>query len=80
MRKTIYPNLNAEMARHGVSVLDVAKDLSKSHKTVYNWLSGSTSISQENCVAIRDKFFGEMSTDYLFARHPIDSSEKETRI
>lgn len=80
MHKTIYPNLRAEMARDGIRVSDIAEKLKKSEKTIYNWFSGYTNISQESCVAIRKSFFNDMSTDYLFERHQIDSSDEETRI
>lgn len=68
---SIYPNLKAEMTRYGVGVDDIASSISKSSKTVYNWLSGAHEIKHENCVAIRDAYFSGMTTDYLFSAAPI---------
>lgn len=34
-----YPNINAEMARNGMTRDDLAKKMGVTRKTVYNWLT-----------------------------------------
>lgn len=68
---SIYPNLSAEMTRYGVSEKDVAVAVNKDPRTVKNWISGKTAISQRECVTIRDRFFSGMTTDYLFDSKPV---------
>lgn len=62
----VYPNLCAEMARHGLTGTDLAKSMGVSPRTVTNWLNGSTDIKFETCKAIKDKHFPLLTVDYLF--------------
>ena len=39
MKNLIYPNIEAERARNGITVEEFAKMLGVTRKTIYNWLS-----------------------------------------
>ena len=60
-------NLIAEMARYGVTNLDLKKLLNCSDRTVVNKLSGETAFSFDEAVRIRDAFFRGYRLEYLFA-------------
>lgn len=57
-----YPNINAEMARKGMTKTELAKQFGVNRRTVYNWIvSGKIPMD----IAIKmSKFFG-VSIDYL---------------
>lgn len=61
----LYPNINAERSRRGLTVSDFAKALGVTRKTVYNWMvRGSIPQSKLEKMA---KMFG-CSIDYLLER------------
>lgn len=60
-------NLIAEMARYGVTNLDLKKLLNCSDRTVVNKLSGETALSFDEAVKIRDAYFSGYRLEYLFA-------------
>lgn len=60
-----YPNINAEMARKGLTQTTLAKELGVSRRTVFNWLSKGK-IPMEAAVKLSE-FFG-CSIDYLLGR------------
>lgn len=57
-----YPNINAERARKGWSLDQMAEKLGVTRKTVYNWISKGD-IPQSKLIAMSELF--ECSTDYL---------------
>lgn len=61
-------NLSAEMARYGVSNMDIQALLGCSQKTVTNKLSDNTAFSVGEAIKIRDTFFPGLRIEYLFAR------------
>ena len=60
-------NLIAEMARYGVTNLDIRKLLNCSDRTVTNKLSGETEFSISEATKIRDTYFMGYRLEYLFA-------------
>lgn len=62
----VYPNLEAEMARHGYTREDIASKLEIHVSGVYLMLSGKRNISLTRAAQIRDAFFPDMRIDYLF--------------
>lgn len=62
-----YSNLRAEMARKNISITDLMKVTGKSRSGVSNNLNGKGSFSVNESLAIRNRFFPELSIDYLFS-------------
>lgn len=60
-------NLRAEMARYGVTSLDLQNLLSCTDKTVKSRLDGASLFSVDDAMKIRDTFFPGMRIEYLFA-------------
>lgn len=66
-----FKNFDAELARNGLSVGDVAAYMDRTKQTVYAKLNGSVSVTFED-MKIMQKFFsektgGSFTLDYLFA-------------
>ena len=59
-------NLKKEMAGADISVEAVAATLNVHRNTAANKIDGTTKITFEEAVAIRDKFFPDMGLEYLF--------------
>lgn len=59
-------NLKAEMTRKGVNVLALQKVLDCSEKTVRNKINGVTEFTIGEAIKIRNKYFSELSLEYLF--------------
>lgn len=59
-------NLRAEMARYGISTVDIAKVTGKTERSIRDKLIGKTQFSIPDAMAVRDHFFPEMSLEYLF--------------
>ena len=64
-----YPNLNAELARRGMSADDLAKIAKVSRATAFNWLNGTTSPSIDLAFTISKALGSDIN--YLFATEPI---------
>lgn len=60
----MYPNIDAERARNGMSVELLSKALGVTRKTYYNWLSKGK-IPQSKLEAMADLF--HVSVDYLLS-------------
>lgn len=74
-KKLKYPNLAAEMARHGLSYEDVyettAKAVGKSTETVRSWVCGRAGeLTVKAAFFIRDTYFPGMDMAYLFDTEP----------
>lgn len=61
----MYPNIEAERARHGLNAEDLAKKLGVSRKTLYNW-TNSGNIPSSALIRMADIF--QCSIDYLLGR------------
>lgn len=64
----IYANLKAEMARANITIAEICKITSKSRSAVSKNLNGSGSFTVDEGIAIRNKFFPNLSIDYLFSK------------
>ena len=65
-------NLKAEMARRSVSILDIAKEIGRTDRSVREKISGRTQFSMPEATTIRDKFFSGFSLEYLFTNERSD--------
>ena len=61
----LYPNINAERSRMGLSLEELAQKLGVTRKTIYNWVT-SGNIPQRKAEQMADLF--HCSMDYLLAR------------
>ena len=61
-------NLKAEMLRHQISQKDMQEFLGCSESTLRKKLNGYSQFTMREAVAIRNKFFPDMTIDYLFAQ------------
>lgn len=70
MQKKLYPNIRAELARHGLSVTMLADYMGMTRQNMYYKLSGNIEFSLGDMEAVQDFFklkTGEtFSLDYLF--------------
>lgn len=64
----MYPSINAEMARNGLSNRLLADKLGVSEKTISNWKCGRTDIPSTKLVEM-SRLFG-VTTDYLLGAKP----------
>lgn len=64
----MFPNINAEMARNGMTNKKMADKLGVSEKTINNWKSGKTEIPASKLLEM-SKMFG-VTTDYLLGVRP----------
>jgi hypothetical protein len=70
-RKTlVYPNLNAELARSGLTVAMLASFMGMTTQNVNNKLNGKVAINHRDMKAIQEFFRvkggGDFTLDYLF--------------
>lgn len=61
-------NLKAEMLRHQISQKTIQEFLGCSESTLRKKLNGYSQFTMREAVAIRNKFFPDMTIDYLFAQ------------
>lgn len=69
----MYRNLEAEMARKGVSKSDLAKCLGVRYATVIDKTKGRSQFSMAEAFKIKEHFFSSCSLEYLF-----DAAEMQT--
>lgn len=62
----MYPNLEAEMARKGLTGGDIAAGMNIAQSTFSAKLNKIDRLKLKECVEIIDKFFPGMKIDYLF--------------
>lgn len=72
-------NLEAEMKRKGISRSDIADTLNVSYRTVHSRFNGESEWSYTDCVKVRDKYFPDMTLEYLFQIDNSDSGEEVER-
>ena len=68
----LYPNLVAELARHGITITNLAERLGMSRNNLYNKLYGVTNFTLKDLIAIQEVLksvdsSGDYSLDYLFS-------------
>lgn len=61
-------NLSAEMARNGVTNADLAKVINKTERKVRDSVAGKFEFKVSEAFDIRDRFFPNMTMEYLFKR------------
>lgn len=64
---SVFPNLDAELARHNIRRSDVARDIFNGRTaTVSDKLNGKYPLLLEEAIAIRDHYFPQLELGYLF--------------
>ncbi len=66
MNKLAYLNLKAEMAKRNISIEDIAQLLKIHRNSVANKINGRSRFTVDEALLVRDTFFPNLSTDYLF--------------
>jgi DNA-binding XRE family transcriptional regulator len=74
----MFRNLEAEMAREGVSKSDLAKYLGVRYATVIDKTKGRFQFSIAEAFKIKDHFFPSCSLEYLFAQDEQQQAKDET--
>lgn len=62
----MYPNMEAEMKRKGITALEIAKHLKIAPSTLSAKMNKRNRLKLNECVFIADSFFPGMSIEYLF--------------
>lgn len=71
-----YPTLAREIAGRGIKKKVIAESLNICNKSLNNKLTGRAPFTWPEVIKIRDRFFPDMTTEYLFARS--ENGEKGT--
>jgi len=64
----MFENLKAEMARKGISIMDISRELNYVYETLRNKFNGNTEWSRSEMFAIKNKYFPNKSIEYLFKK------------
>lgn len=70
-------NLKAEMARYGISTLDIAKVAQRTNKSIRDKISGKTDFTMPEGLAIRNALFPGLSLEYLFASEDAAENQRD---
>ena len=70
----IYPNIEAERARAGLTRASMAEAIGVSADTVKNWQNNRTEIPASKIVALANLF--DVTTDYLLGRSQLGTATK----
>jgi DNA-binding XRE family transcriptional regulator len=62
----VYRNLEAEMARKGITRKDISSFLNVRYATVVQKLNGKYGFKLDEAFTIKKKFFPDLSLEYLF--------------
>lgn len=65
---TIYPFLKGQIYARRIKITDIARELNVSPRTIGNWFSGRTKLTQENAIKIQQKFFEDVELEKLFRK------------
>ena len=74
MNCMIYPNIEAERARAGMTRASMAEAIGVSADTVKNWQNNRTEIPASKIVALANLF--DVTTDYLLGRSQLGTATK----
>ena len=67
-----YPNLEAEMARKGITCMQIAEEIGIGRSTLSLWMNGAgAAFPIKKAMEVRDKFFEGQSIDYLFSEDAV---------
>jgi hypothetical protein len=72
-----FSNLDAEKARYRVTSAMIAKEIGRSPETVKKKFTGAIDWKISEMLAVRDKFFPEMTLDYLFKPYAKDGEMQD---
>lgn len=61
-----YRNLEAELKRKNITRKDLAEAFNLRYATITDKLSGKTRLTLNEAIAIKQKFFPDLSIEYLF--------------
>ena len=64
----MFPNLNAEMSRIGLTAMDISKELDFSYTSLRNKLNGTTEFLCSEIFEIQERYFPTLTLEYLFKR------------
>ena len=70
----MFPNISAELGRHGMTITSLSAQLNVSRKTVSNWLNGKSEIPVSALIKM-SQMFG-CTTDYLIG---IDQDKSQSQ-
>lgn len=73
----VYRNLKAEMARSGITMVDIAEYLDVRYATVNDKVNGKYRFYYDEAYAIKKKFFDDMPMEYLFEKSITDGLVQE---
>ena len=59
-------NLQAEMKRNGLSVMDISRVIHRTERSTRDKVNGNRAFTFPEVIAIRDAFFPSMRLEYLF--------------
>lgn len=62
----MYSNLNAEMSRRNVTILDLAKTIECSYETMRKKIKGTSPLLLKEAVAIKKEHFNYMNLEDLY--------------
>ncbi len=67
----MFENLKAEMARSGLTIMDISKDkeLDLSYETLRNKFSGKTEWNKREMFLLKKKYFNDKTIEYLFEQN-----------
>lgn len=63
-----HPNLTAELARRGIKMTAVAKELGICYKALQNRMNGRTPFTWPEVCILHDAFFPDMKMDELLSK------------
>lgn len=69
----MFKNLRAEMARHNVTIGDIAKALDVRYATVSDKLNGKYRFYYDEALSIKEIFFKDKSIEYLFCNDELQT-------
>lgn len=64
----MYRNLKAEMARSGITMVDIAEYLDVRYATVNDKVNGKYRFYYDEAYAIKKRYFDDMTMEYLFEK------------
>lgn len=67
MRGMVYRTLVGEIAKRGIKKKAIAESIGICGKSLNNKLNGNSPFTWPEVVTIRERFFPDMDTDYLFS-------------
>lgn len=72
---TMYPNLNAEMARRNITVMMLSERTGMPYSTLAPKLRGEKPVKMAEAMKIRDAINSNLTLDYLFAAQALEAVE-----